>query len=199
MTATLTQMWQKLARRMGCDGNPMRRRSDRVEAWLLPGAIAAFLALCPVVVYGTSSVLHHENARAVQAAKSWQRVDGVLLRSAPGPQQPDNGANAWFVQTMARWTFDRRQYTGYVPVLSGARAGTIVPILVNNQGKVQAPPLPQSEISNLDVEATLFALMLLVLLVTGLTRLIGGALDRRRLAGWDSAWLEVAPRWRSQA
>jgi hypothetical protein len=199
MTATLTKTWQKLARRMGCDGNPMRRRSDRVEAWLLPGAIATFFALCPVVAYGTSSVIHHENARAVQAAKSWQRVDAMLLRSAPGPQQTDNGANAWFVETMARWTFDGRQYTGDVPVLSNARAGAIVPILLNKQGQVEAPPLPQSQISNLDVEAILFALMLLALAVTGLTRLIHRALDRRRFAGWDSAWMEVAPRWRSQA
>ena len=84
MMATPTTTWMKLTRRLGRDGNPLRRRSDLIEAWLLPAVIAVFLALCPVVAVVTAAWVHADNAAARHAQLSWHRAEAVLLQAAPG-------------------------------------------------------------------------------------------------------------------
>jgi hypothetical protein len=73
MTAT-TMLWTKLARRMGCDSNPLRRRCDRIEAWLLPAAVVVFLALCPLVAGVSSLWTRADNTARQHAALSWTSV-----------------------------------------------------------------------------------------------------------------------------
>jgi hypothetical protein len=47
-----TTMWTKAIRRLGIDHNPLRRRSDLIDGWLLPAAIIAFLVLGPLAATG---------------------------------------------------------------------------------------------------------------------------------------------------
>ena len=93
MMAMPTTMWLKVARRLGRDSNPLRRRSDVVEAWLAPVAIVAFLALSPLVAGLVDMGVRADNAAAQHVQQSWHPVSAVLLRAAPGPQYADNGAN----------------------------------------------------------------------------------------------------------
>jgi hypothetical protein len=44
----------------------------------------------------------------------------------------------------------------------------------------------------------LLALAALAVVVAVLTRLARWALDRKRIASWETAWLAVGPRWRHQ-
>jgi hypothetical protein len=94
--ATPTMTWRRLSRRLGRDGNPLRRRSDLIEAWLLPAMITAFLALSPLVAGAAGIWVRADNAAARHAQLSWRRVPAVLLQAAAGPQMSDNGANTWW-------------------------------------------------------------------------------------------------------
>jgi hypothetical protein len=193
-----TTMWTRLARQLGLDGNPLRRRSDLVAAWLVPAAIAVFIALCPVI-YGVMGMwVHRDNAALQRAEQSWNHVNAVLLQSVPGPEQPDNGANLWTVQAPARWRFDGQTYVGSVPVPAGSQAGKSVKVLLNNAGKVQSPPLSATQVSDRIFSDTLIALAAIAVLLTGLSWGIRSALDRRRIAGWEVEWLAVGPRWSRQ-
>ncbi len=194
-----TTKWVKLSRRLGTDGNPLRRGADKIEAWLTPVAIAVFLALCPVIALGMSAWVHADNAAAVRAEQSWHQVKGVLLKAAPGPAESDGGANTWLVWTHARWTFDGKTVTGAAPAPAGSRAGSTVTVLLNRVGKVEVPPAGASQVAGFADTATVVALTTLAMLLAGVAWLIRRALDRRRLACWESAWLTVGPRWSSRS
>ncbi|HUC26391.1 MAG TPA: hypothetical protein VMA73_27120 [Streptosporangiaceae bacterium] len=194
MTATTTT-WVKVSRRLGMDGNPMRRRADKIEAWLLPVAVAVFLALCPVAALGMSAWAHADNAAAQRAKHSWHAVTAVLLRAAPGPAESDGGANTWMVWTQARWTDGEVQRTGAVLVPAKSPAGSTHTVWLNRAGAVEVPPASPSQVAGVADTATSVALTVLAVLLAGLTWLIRRALDRRRLARWESAWLTVGPRW----
>jgi hypothetical protein len=194
MMATTTK-WVKLSRRLGLDGNPLRRRADKIEAWLTPVAIAVFLALCPVVAIGISAWVHADNAAANRAEHSWHTVKAVLLQPAPGPAESDGGANTWTVWTRARWSVGGVQRTGAVPVPAKSPAGSTHTVWLNRAGAVQVLPAPASQVAALADTATCVGLTALAVLMAGLTWLIRRALDRRRLARWESAWLTVGPRW----
>jgi hypothetical protein len=195
MTATTTR-WVRLSRRLGVDGNPLRRRADKIEAWLTPAAIAVFLGLCPVIGIGVSAWAHAENA-AVERAEltSWHSVRAVLLQPAPGPAQSDNGANTWTVWVPARWSTGGRQYKRAVPVPAGTPARSTVTVWLNRVGAVQTPPASASQVAWLADTATAIGLAALAVVLGLLAWLVRRALDQRRLAGWESAWLTVGPRW----
>jgi hypothetical protein len=194
MTAATTK-WVNLSRRLGMDGNPLRRPADKIEAWLTPVAIAVFLALCPVVAIGMSAWVHADNAAAQRAARSWHPVKAVLLQAAPGPAETDSGANTWTDWVEARWSAGGLQKKGSVPVPAGSPKGSTQTVLLNRAGAVQLPPAPASQVAALADTATGAGLSVLAVLMVGLTCVIRGVLDRRRIALWESAWLTVGPRW----
>ncbi len=194
MTAATTK-WVKLSRRLGMDGNPLRRPADKIEAWLTPVAIAVFLALCPVVVIGMSAWVHADNAAAQREARSWHSVTAVLLQAAPGPLQSDGGANTWMVWVEARWSVGGLQKKGAVPVPAGSPKGSTQTVRLNSAGVVQVPPAPASQIAALADTSAGAAVTGLAVLMVGLTWVIRRVLDRRRIALWESAWLTVGPRW----
>jgi hypothetical protein len=193
MTPTTT--WMRLARRFGFDHNPLRRRSDLIEAWLLPAAIAAFLILSPLLVGAASRVVHDENAAVAQAQRSWHRATAVLLEAVPGPLMTDNGANTWMTWTPARWNTGGRQHVGPVPASAGTSAGSSVTIWLDRAGNVQTPPLTAVAVQDRVVLAALIALSALAAVLAA-GALIGNCLlDHRRLTKWGTAWLSVGPQW----
>src|SRR5258708_30663892 len=83
MTPTTT--WTRLAGRLGLDHNPLRRRSDVIEAWLPPAAIALFLALSPALGSAASAWAHAQNAAALHAPRSAHPDPAVPLPALPCP------------------------------------------------------------------------------------------------------------------
>jgi hypothetical protein len=192
----ITTRWVKLSRRLGTDGNPLRRRADKIEVWLTPAVIAVFLALCPVVGIGMGTWAHARNAAAERAELSpWHSVRAVLRQAAPGPAQSDNGANTWTVWAPARWSSGGQQETREVPVAADTPAGSTITVWLNRAGVVQVPPASASQVAGVADIATAIALAALAVLLGILRWLVRRALDRRRLADWESAWLTVGPRW----
>lgn len=198
MMAMPTTTWMKIARRLGRDHNPLRRRSDVIEAWLAPAAIVAFLALSPLVAGLAAMGVRADNAAAQHVQQSWHPVSAVLLRAAPGPEFADNGANTWTVWVPARWAVDGRNYTGKIPVPADSRAGSTQTVWLDSAGHVRAPAMTKPELSGAIGTGIALALAALAVVVAVATRLTRWLLDRRRIASWATAWLAVGPRWSHQ-
>lgn len=190
-----TTMWARMTRRLGFDHNPLRRRLDLIDGWLLPVAIVAILILGPIAAGAAGLWAHAGNMAMQRAEKSWHQVSAVLLEPVPGPLFSNNGANSWLVWAPARWAVSGRPHTGNVPVPAGTSAGTAVTVWLDRAGKVQVPPLTAGGARNRIVVAAAFALAGLVALVTVLAVAARWLLNRRRLAGWEAAWLSVGPQW----
>jgi hypothetical protein len=60
----------RLARALGLDGNPLRRASDRAEAWIRIGLLAIFLIAAPMAASAAGAWAHHAGVTAglVEAA-----------------------------------------------------------------------------------------------------------------------------------
>jgi len=184
-----------MTRRLGLDHNPLRRGSDVTEAWLLPAVIAVFLILGPFVAGAAGAAVRADNAAAQRVTRSWHQVPAVLRQAAPGPMMSDNGANTWLVWTPARWTADGRPQAGRVPAPAGARAGATVAVWLDRAGQVQVPPPTAAGDRDHVMIGMSLALAAFALVLAGLALLGRRMLDRRRLAGWEAAWLSVGPQW----
>ena len=125
--------------RLRDDHNPLRRRSDRVEAWLLPAVLAAFLVLAPLVAAATIWQVHAANAADTTAQQSLHPAPAVLLAAAPGPMH--RHGSSWLVWTPARWTAGGVTRTGQIPVGAGTPAGSRVRVWLTRSGQVRLPPL----------------------------------------------------------
>jgi hypothetical protein len=185
----------RFTRRLGRDGNPLRRRADLIEAWLAPATIVVFLALCPLVVVVTGMTVRADNAAARQAQQSWQPVKAVVLDAVPGPEMSDHGANTWLTWTPAYWTAGGHEWIGEVPAPAGSRAHSTVTAWLGPAGNVETPPLTAAGARSRVVDATLIALAALVVLLAIMTAVARRVLDRHRLAGWETAWMSVGPVW----
>jgi hypothetical protein len=196
---TPTMTWRRLIRRPGRDRNPLRRRSDVIEAWLLPAVIIALMVLGPLVAAGGGLLARADNAAAHRAQLSWHRTEAVLLQAAPGPLMSDGGANTWLVWTPARWTTGGGQRLGEVPAPAGTRAGRSVPVWLDRAGHVQVPPPTTAQARQHVIGAASIAIGALAVLLAGLAMLTRRLLNRRRLAGWEAEWRSVSPQWSGRA
>ena len=172
--------------------NALRRPVDRIEGVVLVALSAAFLAA--VAVAGIVGTHTYQSQRAATAGLS--PAAAVLLQDGPAV-----GGLGRVGQAEAQW-FDSggdRQSgvltTAAAPDIAGAAAGARISIWLNRSGQPVAPPADQAVmiIYTLVAGAVVAVLAGLALrLVYALCRL---ALDRRRLAAWESAWARTGPRW----
>jgi hypothetical protein len=87
----------RLARALGLDGNPLRRASDRAEAWIRAGLIAAFLIAGPLAALAAGGWAYHAGTTAarVQAAPA-PHVKATLPATAVTPADlPRFGEGNW--------------------------------------------------------------------------------------------------------
>ncbi len=189
-----TTKWTRLKRRLGLDHNPLRRRSDLVAGWLLPAVLAAVLLLGPLVAIVAGRWARTDDAAAWRAQQSWHHVPAVLLQSTPGPMFGDSGANSWTVWTRALWTVNGQRHIGTVPAVSGTRAGTTVPVWLDQAGKPRLP-LSAGAASDRVITASAMAVAALALLLATIAVIGHRVLNRRRLASWEAAWMSVGPQW----
>jgi hypothetical protein len=199
MTARPTTMRTRLARRLGIDGNPLRRRSDVIAAWLLPVAIVLFFGLCPVIYAVIGMRVRADNAAVQRAEATWHQANAELLQAAGGPQQTGSGSNTWTVLAPIRLVENGRAYDANHPVAAGTAADTQVKVWLNRTGSLEVPPLSAAQADDRVLADTLVALAALAVLLAGGTWATRRMLDRRRLAGWETEWLAVGPRWSRQA
>lgn len=163
--------------------NPLRRREDVVEAWIV-------LAVWVVVVVGgavAGAVSAHAAADMLARQRAHRHpVRAVLLADAPA-------LTAWTasgrVRDSVRWTApDGTSRTGSTLVEAGLKSGARVVVWQDDRGRLTTQPPGRAMAS---VEAGLYGTAAACFVAA--PALAAGAvararLDRRRMARWDREW-----------
>jgi hypothetical protein len=198
--ATMSSTGRRLIRavhrlaRLLAGRNPLRRRYDRIEGVVLLVLATAFLA----AMAGASLVGAHlyQSQRAADAGL--HRATAILIQGAPDTRLTP----AW--EVLARWPAPGgRERSGLLtavtaPALTSTAVGTRAPVWLNRDDEPAAPPPGRAIIiivAWLTAIITAGGAALGLLICYGLCRI---ALDRRRLAAWESAWTSTGPRWTSR-
>jgi len=187
----------RMARWLGFDRNPLRRRTDRVEAVLRLVLIVLLVAVIPAAAVVAGRWADHQALHRAQLERATDRlVTAVLLENAPASGVPDPYTSVQTVRVRARWQPPGQPpRSGEVLAVAGARQGSTVRTWIDRSGAVTAPPADHRVIVGcvfLAVMAT-FELSWLVLLAAAV--LVRRALDRRRLNAWEAEWRANGPLW----
>jgi hypothetical protein len=183
---------RRLAQRL-LGRNELRRAADRIETAVIVSLVAAFLTAAVAAACIAVHLYQYEHTAAAGLRPA------VAVLSQPGPV-PTTPAAA----VAARWRLpnDTKRSgtltTVTAPAIYDAPAGSSVQIWLDRSGEPQAPP-PSPEG------------MILSAVLAGITATVGASvvlilcyifcrtvLDRHRLAGWESAWAAIGPRWTSR-
>jgi hypothetical protein len=172
--------------------NALRRPVDRIEGAFLVVLSAAFLVAMTV-----ASILAAHTYQSQRAASAGLRPALAILIQAGPPY----GSLGRFGQANAQWRDPRGgEQVGVLttvttPGITGAAADTRIPVWLDRSGQPVAPPAGTVAmiVNALAVGAAAAGSAGIALLICyALCRL---ALDRRRLAAWESAWSLTGPRW----
>jgi hypothetical protein len=186
-------------RRMRPDRNPLRRRSDRVEAFIFGGLLVVAAAGAPVAAVAGG---HWAHASAQQAAvierQTSHQVRAVLL-AVPGNSSPSGYSVTATVAAQARWTAPAgTTRTGEIPVPADSFKGEFYSIWTDTAGDLTHAPMTAAQVADEGTFGMVVgALLTLVTLgvLAGFTRLV---VNGRRIAGWDADWAVTAPMWTRQ-
>jgi len=177
-------------------GNPLRRPAGRNEARLIVGLLVIFLPASPLVAVLGAHLSYAASLRDMHAQRSWHEVTATLMQNAAGSSATTG--DVWAPVAEARWTApDGRARHGILAVDGSARAGQHITIWVDGAGRPAMSPIPKigAVLSAVTIGLAAAGFLALLLILAGwLVRL---ALNRRRLADWDTGWSTVEPRWRS--
>jgi len=180
------------------DRNPLRRKLDRVEAFIFGGLLVAAAAAAPTAAMRASHWAHSDAVRVAQVQRATSHLERAELL-APPSATTSGYTVASMAPAIAQWTTPAGKLrAGYIEVPANAAKGQEFPVWVDHAGDVTSPPLTPAEIADQGTFASAMAIVvtLVACLTTALiTRLI---VNRRRLAAWDADWVVTAPKWNRQ-
>jgi hypothetical protein len=169
--------------------NPLRRRSDRFEAWIVLAMwLLAVLAGTLAGLWATRSVEENFARERVE----WRPVTALLTERAPG-----TASGSGHVWAEVRWPApDGTVHQGQTRVGPGSDPGAPVTVWTDARGHLVTRPATESQASlRAALIGTLVGVSAAVVPLAG-GRLAQGFLARRRLDRWDAEWERVGPQWR---
>jgi hypothetical protein len=97
----------RLAQALGLDSNPLRRASDRVEAWIRVGLVAIFLIAGPLAAQDAGHWAYHAaiTGAPVQATRA-HRVKAAVLQPALATAGPASASTSSLAGVGTRWEGD---------------------------------------------------------------------------------------------
>ncbi|WP_328552006.1 Rv1733c family protein [Streptomyces sp. NBC_00358] len=123
-------------------GNPLRRRDDLVEAWIVPAAWTVF------AVGGTVAALvtaHGAYEMFAEQRAERQSARATLLNAVP-ISTPTIGGTPDHKAAAVRWTAsDGSTRTGRTQVNTGLTAGSTVTVWQDRRGRLTAAPLNSTD------------------------------------------------------
>ncbi|MFD8307538.1 hypothetical protein ACFV29_35210 [Streptomyces sp. NPDC059690] len=174
--------------------NPLRRRSDVLEAWIVLAAwvLASVVAALAGILGAQLSERAAERDRAGRAP-----VSAVLVRILPGGA-PDAVTGVRYDRALAtvRWRdASGTPRTGTMEVTPTARAGSRLQAWTDGHGRLLSRPVGPAEATTRAVLAGSGAA-----LAAGLLALAGGQLvrlrvQRRATEAWGTEWERIDGRW----
>ena len=174
--------------------NPLRRRADVVEGWVVLGVglltvLAGALAGLTAARWMAHGLAHERTGWRPAVA----HVVATAREASPARKDRSTGERVW---TEVRWTApDGSARTGRVLVVPGSRAGTPVTVWTDRRGHLVGSPVTadQAALRSALVGGLAGAGTALVPFTGGL--LLRARLERRRLAAWGAEWARLGPQW----
>ena len=186
---------RRLARKLGLDANPLRRRTDKIATWLMAQFLVVVLIGAPLFAIAAFTWAARAGAAEQRAERSWREVPAVLLRSVPVPDSFAGGVFG-YSWVPARWTAPNGKVrSGDIPVEVGLTAGRKVRLWVDAAGTPTDVPLTHRAIVARAGTAAAVATVALLIALSSLALIVRWLLDRRRLTDWELAWAIVGPQW----
>jgi hypothetical protein len=171
--------------------NPLRRRADKVEAWVVLGA---WLLTALVGVFAGLAASRSVEGTLARERVEWRQVEARLVAKAPGTFAGQTGtASSDQVWAKVRWAApDGTSHTGQVRVRPGSATGTPVSVWTDAEGRlVTRPTTPaQAHLRAALIGALVGASAAIVPFVGG--RTLRARLERRRIDQWDAEWARFA-------
>ncbi|WUB77613.1 hypothetical protein OG734_44075 [Streptomyces sp. NBC_00576] len=177
--------------------NPLRRRSDVVEAWtVLVLAVALFVGAPLAGVLAARWT--YDEARATATAQRAERhlVHAVAVAGADAGAPPALAGRQYLYRVRVLWTepgAGARTATAHVP--AGTRRGDAVDLWLDAHGRTVAPPPGAAAVRQhtaaVGICAAGVAAGVVLLARTALRRTV----VQRRLGEWERAWARTGPEW----
>lgn len=167
----------------GRDPNPLRRRSDRLQAWSGLAAVLLFLMVLPIALFSSRQTWQHFSAVAEHEQATRHLISATVVGSDPEARIARN-----HLATLS-WTYpDQVEHVGHIAVTQSTLTGDLVPVWVNDEGQMTRAPLTRLNVW-LDTLGIGFGLSGGALLV-GLAWYRGSrfCLDRWRQRELDAEW-----------
>lgn len=187
--------------------NPLRRRTDLVQAWIAVTLFLTVLIATPaaVVLVGDAARRHMERTAAYQA-DTRHHTTAVLVHDAPRHPEPGSAeAKGTLYPVAVRFTDRHGQTrTAEAEVEPALTAGTAISVWVSDEGgeggeggegKVTDPPLTEQEVRDHTRGYTVLAAIAVPILGATAYACAHRRLERHNLARWGTAWARTAPRW----
>ncbi|MGW0801617.1 Rv1733c family protein [Nonomuraea sp. NPDC002799] len=187
----------RYARRYRLDGNPLRRRTDRLETCaVMLAVLLVSVSVWPAILAGR---LAYQDALADSRVGpgARQQVTATLMTEVPRARVTfGSEAAVQAPPVLARWTApDGVVHTGYVPVSQPAAAGSTTRIWIDPSGMPTSPPTAASMVTVKGVGMGAFVVSMTMLLVFTMLRVFRWLVDRRRYRAWDRAWERADELW----
>ncbi|MFR9799080.1 hypothetical protein ACL02U_24785 [Streptomyces sp. MS06] len=177
--------------------NSLRRRSDRVEAWIVLLVWIAALLGAPAAGAAAATAVGDDLAARRAASRP---VAAVLTQDAGStPALATGGTSQGKVWSEVRWTApDGAVHTGLAKAEPGSPAGTRVTVWTDAGGALVRNPPSALEAQSQSVLIGAAAAITAATAAAAAGRLARAGLDRRRLREWGAEWARVGPRWRKE-
>ncbi|MFJ6845305.1 hypothetical protein ACIQRE_21860 [Streptomyces griseoluteus] len=176
--------------------NPLRRRSDVVETWVV--AVVAVLVCVVAPLAGTAAGLFsYDRARThAEEQRAERRPVRAVVAARPASRPTVHGDRGHGYRAEVRWAEPgRRPRTAVADVPAGTRAGDTVTVWFDGRGRTVAPPPNDVAVWQHTVAVGLGVTggtAAMVLLARAVERRVA---LRRRLAEWERAWARTGPAW----
>ncbi|MEV6739728.1 hypothetical protein AB0N14_23445 [Streptomyces sp. NPDC051104] len=173
--------------------NPLLRRSDRFEAWIV--LVTWLLVLLAGVLAGRAAAGAVEHGLAVRAAHS-NPVRALLTQDAARTTEDVHAYGNGGVWANVRWSAPGGPHTGLARVEPGLKAGDPVTVWTNDGGNLVSKPATGAETR---LQASLVGTIVGCGAAGGVLAcgwLVRGRLERQRMEEWDREWECVGPQWR---
>jgi hypothetical protein len=172
--------------------NPLRRREDVLEAWVLLVVWLVVAVAAPLAgVLGARLSAH---AAAQQRAERYP-VTATLLEDGSGSSGSTGLAGGRATATVRWTTADGIRHTGRSLVDQGLGAGARLTLWTDRRGRLTSAPPTATRIA-VDSAFTGVASSVAVVAVTAAgAHGVGVVLDRRRRRAWEADWRQLGSRW----
>ncbi|MDT0476803.1 hypothetical protein RM863_32220 [Streptomyces sp. DSM 41014] len=182
---TTVRMWRLRS-------NPLRRRSDVLETWIM--LLAALLLVVAVPLVGTLTALSTGHSLSRQR-QDRHTATAVLVTDAP--ESRGGYPTADLTSGQVRWTTPGgASRTGTTQVVSGLKAGTRTTVWLDRQGNLTTAPV---SVRSAQAQSVMFGALASACaggLLLGGTSAAMWRLDTVRSRNWEREWADVGPRWR---